>query len=48
MTRPIFSLILLAMSGPLLAYGQDSTSTEFQTAETTTYEDAMEFSPLWF
>jgi hypothetical protein len=42
MTRPIFSLILLAMSGPLLAYGQDSTSTEFQTAETTTYEDAME------
>jgi hypothetical protein len=42
MTRPIFILILLAMSSPLFTYGQDSTSTEFQNTETTTYEDAME------
>ncbi len=42
MTRPIFILILLAMFDPLLTYGQDSTSTEFQSTETTTYEDAIE------
>ena len=42
MTRPILSLMLFAIFGQLLAYGQDSTSTEFQSAETTTYEDAME------
>ena len=42
MTRPIFLLLLLAASSPFLAYGQDSTSTEFQSTETTTCENAVE------
>lgn len=42
MAHPFFILILLAASNFLLAYGQDSTSTEFQIPETTTYEDAIE------
>lgn len=44
MTRLIFILMLLAMFGSLLAYGQDSTSTEFQRTQTTTYENAIEIA----
>ena len=42
MAHPFFTLMLFAIPYPLLVYCQDSTSTEFQSAETTTYEDAME------
>ena len=42
MRRSILKIILFAASASVPAFGQDSTSTDFQSAETTGYENAME------
>jgi len=42
MSRTILKILMLVVSVPIMAFGQDSTSTEFQSAETTNYENAME------
>ncbi len=42
MVRTLITILLLSASFSIRAFGQDSASTEFQSAETTAYENAME------
>jgi hypothetical protein len=42
MNRLILTLTMFTITGSVQTFGQDSTATEFQGTESTTYEDAME------